>query len=80
MNDDNNFFLMLSLIQLLESKPSVKGEKSTERSKALSEKIGQLLESIPELENYLEEEDKNLRKKILVEIGLILNIRNLKKE
>ena len=69
MNDDNNFFLMLSLIQLLESKPSVKGEKNTERSKALSEKIGQLLESIPELENYLEEEDKNLRKKILVEIG-----------
>ena len=80
MNDDNNFFLMLSLIQLLESKPSVKGEKNTERSKALSEKIGQLLESIPELENYLEEEDKNLRKKILVEIGRYIKYSKFEKE
>ena len=69
MNDDSKYFLMLSLQQLLETKPSSKGEKNTQRSKALCEKIGQLLELIPELENFLEEDDKNLRKKILAEIG-----------
>ena len=38
MNDDSKYFLMLSLQQLLETKPSSKGEKNTQRSKAVWEK------------------------------------------
>ena len=69
MNDENNFFLILSLEQLLESKAVIHGDKNKERPKALSEKIGQSLETIAELESFLDEKDKNIRTRLFVEIG-----------
>ena len=59
MNNENKFFLILSLQELLESIEIIHGENST-RSKALTEKVGQLLESIPELDSYLDENDNNI--------------------
>ena len=69
MNDDSKFDLIFSLQQLLESKVVKHGENNNFRSKALSEKIGQSLESIPELEKFLDEKNKDLRKKLFAEIG-----------
>ena len=66
--DENQIFLIISLQQLLESKAINQGENNT-RSKALSEKIGQLLETIPEFDSYLDENDKSLKKKLFVELG-----------
>ena len=68
MNNENKFFLILSLQELLESIEIIHGENNT-RSKALTEKVGQLLESIPELDSYLDENDNNIKKKLLVELG-----------
>ena len=67
MNNENKFFLILSLQELLESIEIIHGENNT-RSKALTEKVGQLLESIPELDSYIDENDNNIKKKIACRI------------
>lgn len=79
MNDETKFFLIISLNQLLESKAIIHGDKNNQRSKALSEKIGQLLEEIPELENFLDEKDINLKKKLYVEIGRYIKFSRMEK-
>jgi len=78
MNNENKFLLFISLCELLESK-STKDKDNKERSKALSEKLGQLLGTIPELESFLDEKDHILRKKIFVEIGRYIKISKYEK-
>ena len=78
MNNENKFLLFISLCELLESK-STKDKDNKERSKALSEKLGQLLGTIPELESFLDEKDPILRKKIFVEIGRYIKISKYEK-
>ena len=78
MNNENKFLLFISLCELLESK-STKDQDNKERSKALSEKLGQLLGTIPELESFLDEKDPILRKKIFVEIGRYIKISKYEK-
>jgi len=68
MNDENKFALIISLTQLLESK-SIINKDNNGRSKVLIERVGQLLDTIPELEAFLNESDNILRNKLFVEIG-----------
>ena len=67
MNNDKNLFLILALQQLLDSM-ALNGENNN-RSKVLSEKIGQVLESIPEFIEFLNEDNLNLRHKFFVQFG-----------
>ena len=78
MNDESKFYLIISLNQLLESKSIILGENN-QRSKALSAKIGQLLESIPALETFLDEKDQIIRKKIYAEIGRYIQFEKYEK-
>ena len=78
MNNENKFILFISLEELLESKSS-KIRDDEERPKALSEKLGQLLGTIPEIESFLDEKDPILRKKLFVEIGRYIKISKYKK-
>ena len=68
MNEENKFALIISLTQLLESK-SIINKDNNERSKVLVEKVGQLLDTIPELKAFLNERDNILRNKLFVEIS-----------
>ena len=79
MNDETKLYLIISLQQLLESKAVIHGDNNNERSKALSEKIAQILETIPELESFLDEKDIFLRNKLLVEIGRYIKFSKFEK-
>ena len=68
MNEENKFALIISLTQLLESK-SIINKDNNGRSKVLIERVGQLLDTIPELKTFLNESDNILRNKLFVEIG-----------
>ena len=78
MNNENKLILFISIQELLESK-STKDKNNNERSKAFSEKLGQLLETIPEMESFLNEKDLALRKKLLVEVGRYIKIAKYEK-
>ena len=78
MNNENKFLLFISLCELLESK-STKNKDKKERTRALSEKLGQLLGTIPELKSFLDEKDPILRTKMFVEIGRYIKISKFEK-
>ena len=64
MNNEQHMILILALQQLLDSM-RLNGENNN-RSKLLSEKIAQVLESIPEFVEFLDEDNKTIRHKFCV--------------
>ena len=66
MNNEKNLVLILALQQLLDS---MRLKENNNRSKLLSEKIAQVLESIPEFIEYLNEDNLILRHKFFIEFG-----------
>ena len=76
MNNDKNLFLILALQQLLDS---MRLKENHNRSKLLSEKIAQVLESIPEFIEYLNEDNLLLRHKFFIEFGRYIKYNKIQK-
>ena len=76
MNIDKNLVLLLALQQLLDS---MKLKENNNRSKLLSEKIAQVLESIPEFIEYLNEDNLFLRHKFFIEFGRYIKYNKIQK-
>ena len=77
MNNEQHMILILALQQLLDSM-RLNGENNN-RSKLLSEKIAQVLESIPEFVEFLDEDNKAIRHKFCVEFGRYIKYNKLQK-
>ena len=76
MNNEKNLVLILALQQLLDS---MKLKENHNRSKLLSEKIAQVLESIPEFIEYLNEDNLALRHKFFIEFGRYIKYNKIAK-
>ena len=77
MSNGNNIDLILTLQQLLDSKAINKDNDV--RSKVLSEKIGKLLETIPQFIQYVNEDNKNFKHKFFIEFGRYIKYNKIQK-
>ena len=76
MNNEKNLVLILALQQLLDS---MRLKENHNRSKLLSEKIAQVLESIPEFIEFLNEDNLTLRRKFFLEFGRYIKYNKIQK-
>ena len=76
MNDDKNLYLILELQQILDS---MRLKENNNRSQLLSEKMAQILESIPEFIEYLNEDNLTLRHKFFIEFGRYIKYNKIQK-
>ena len=67
-NNEKNIYLVYNINQLLNTK-EISGGENDIRTKVLMEKIGQELENIQELNELLNEDDKNVKHTFFVEFG-----------
>ena len=77
MNNEKHLVLMLALQQLLESM-AINGDNNN-RSKVFSEKIAQILGSIPEFIEYLNEDNSVLRHNFFVQFGRYIKYNKFQK-
>ena len=77
MNNENNIFIASTINRLLDSK-ALNGDNNN-RTKVLSEKIGQELETIPEFNKFMNEDNTNIKHKFFVEFGRYIKFNKYQK-